>query len=53
MDFDKKDPDYNNRIIRHNNWHNPKYKGKTREHNGSYNITKKRNTVMGVPKYES
>lgn len=54
MLFDKTDPDYKARILRHNQWHNPKYKGSSRD-SIYYNqkpAYKKRNTTMGVPKYE-
>ena len=50
MIFDTRDKDYELRIIRHNDYHNENFKGKTREHNGSYNIII-RNTTMGIPKY--
>lgn len=52
MPFDKRDKDYEVRIIRHNDYHNPKFKGKSREHNGKYVVYKgDRNVTMGIPKY--
>lgn len=53
MMFSKDFPDLADRLNRHTEFHNPIYKGKSREHNGEFTIYKRpRNTVMGKPNYK-
>ena len=52
MRFRRNDHAYADRIKRHNEWHNPKYKGENRD-SRHYKLDKtyKRNTTMGKPEY--
>lgn len=52
MVFIKEDPDLDLRLIRHTQFHDPRFKGKSREHNGEFTVYKTpRNTVFKRPKY--
>lgn len=53
MRFRRNDHAYADRIKRHNEWHDPKYKGSSRDSNfyKQKPAYKKRNTVMGKPEY--